>query len=694
MLMADDKRSSAGSVQVEHKPFVPQHVEMKEFTVGTLLLGLVMTVVLGAANAYLGLKAGQTIAATYPAAVISMAWLRLRKGTVLQENIARTAGSIGESVAAGAIFTIPAFLIAGAWPSFEGPGAYWRSTVLMIIGSVLGVLFVSLVRRAMVEDRSLPFPESTAAAEIHKAGQRGAGAAKHLFNNMIVGAGIFLASSLNLFALSKDFLARIGQIGTTKVRLGANENANAVGVGGVTKFSTPDVSPAYIGVGYILGPSVAALNFAGSLFAWGFMVPVLIYFLGPQLSQFLPADAPMGSWDALATSVWRFIVRPIAVGGMLVGAGFTMFRMRQKIGAGLARAVRELSAGEAAAKAVRTERYMASRTVFTLIGITFIAMAALYISFAGAKAGLTAAVVMLIAGFFFCVVSGYLVGMIGSTNNPISGITLSTLIVAALLMVALKVHGSNGVISVLGVAAVVCVAAAVSGELLQDFKVGYILGGTPRTIQLVELVAVVVAALVMYFPLLILYKANLATGGTGFGDPRLSAPQASLMAFLAKGIVGGGMAWPLVIVGIFLGFTMILLQVRSPMLVAVGMYLPFGTTSAIFVGGVIRWLADSVAQRKGLNEAQMARFGNVGVLIASGLIAGEALMGLLTSGLAIAGINVATVFQGAEGHENYFNHPSYLIGVGVIGLITFLLVKIPLDNAGDPNEPAPPTAMM
>jgi putative OPT family oligopeptide transporter len=679
----------------EHKPFVPQHVEMKEFTIGTVVLGLVMTVVLGAANAYLGLKAGQTIAATYPAAVISMAWLRLRKGTILQENLARTAGSIGESVAAGAIFTLPAFVIAGAWPSFEGPGAYWRSTVLMIIGSVLGVLFVSLVRRAMVEDKSLPFPESTAAAEIHKAGQRGAGAARHLFNNMAIGGAIFLASAMNVFALSKDFFAHIGSIGVSKVRLAANATANSLGVGGVTKFSVPDVSPAYIGVGYILGPSVASLNFAGSLFAWGFMVPVLIYFLGPQLANFLPANAPVETWDGIATSVWRFIVRPIAVGGMLVGAAFTMFKMREKIGQGLARAVRELSSGDAAgAKTVRTERYMASKTVFLLIGITFIAMAALYISFAGVKAGLVAAFVMLIAGFFFCVVSGYLVGMIGSTNNPISGITLSTLIVAALLMVALGVSGQSGVIAVLGVAAVVCVAAAVAGELLQDFKVGYILGGTPRTIQLVELVAVLVAALVMYFPLLILYKANITNGGTGFGDPALSAPQASLMAFLARGIVGGEMAWPLVIVGIFLGLTMILLQVRSPMLVAVGMYLPFGTTSAIFVGGMIRWLADTIAEKKGFNEAQMARFGNVGVLIASGLIAGEALMGLFTSGLAIVGINVATIFQGAEGQENYFNHPSYLLGVAVIGFITYLLVKIPLGNAGDPNEPAPPAAMM
>src|SRR5262245_42939456 len=369
---------------------------MREFTLGTVLLGLVMTIVLGAANAYLGLKAGQTIAATYPAAVISMAVLRLRRGTILQENLARTAGSIGESVAAGAIFTIPAFVIAGAWPSFEGPGAYLRTTVLMIIGSVLGVLFVSLVRRAMVEDRSLPFPESTAAGEIHKAGQRGAGAARHLFKNMALGAAIFLAGAMNVFATTRDFIVGIGQLGISKVKLGTAAAANALNTGGVTKFSVPDVSPAYIGVGYILGPSVAALNFAGSVFAWGFMVPLLIYFLGPELAHFLPEGAKPDDWSGTASSVWRFIVRPIAVGGMLVGACYTMFRMRKNLAAGIGRAFQELRSKQgAAAERNRTQRYMASKTVFMLIGIVFIGMAAFYVSLAGVKAGLTAAIVML-----------------------------------------------------------------------------------------------------------------------------------------------------------------------------------------------------------------------------------------------------------------------------------------------------------
>jgi putative OPT family oligopeptide transporter len=666
---------------------VPVGIDMKEFTIGTVVLGLFMSVILGAANAYLGLKAGQTIAATYPAAVISMAILRLRRGTILQENLARTAGSIGESVAAGAIFTIPAFVMVGAWPSFKPEDAYWKSTALMVVGSVLGVLFVSLVRRAMVEDRTLPFPESVAAAEIHKAGQGGSGAAKYLFYNMFVGAGIFLASSLKLFAFGREFVVEIGQFGTSLVKLGASKTANVLKVGGHTKFAVPDISPAYVGVGYIIGPGVASLNFAGAVLAWGLMVPLLIYFLGPQLMEFLPRDkSAEDGWGGIAESVWRFIVRPIAVGGMLVGAGFTMFRMREKIGAGLKRAFGELGAKQPAPSTVgRTERYMASKTIFMLIGIVFIGMAALYINFAdNTVAGITASVVMLVAGFFFCTVSGYLVGMIGSSNNPISGLTVSTLIVAALLMVALGVSGVSGVIAVLGVASVVCVAAAVAGELLQDFKVGYILGGTPRTIQIVELVAVVVSALVMYFPLMILYDNNIKSGGTGFGDKNLSAPQAGLMAFLAQGIVGGDMAWPLIIVGIFLGFAMILLQVRSPMLVSVGMYLPFGTTSAIFVGGLIRGLTDMMVKKRHLNKAQATRVENVGVLVASGLIAGEALTGLVLAGFGVFDVKL----------YEFIANPSYAVGIGIMALLALILIYVPLRNAGDPNEPAPPSAMM
>lgn len=676
--MADNRES--------YKPFVPPTVQMSEFTLSAVLLGLVMTLILGAANAYLGLRAGMTIAATYPAAVISMAVLRLRKGSILEENLARTAGSIGESVAAGAIFTIPAFVIAGAWPSFSPGDAYWKSTLLMIVGGVLGVLFVSLVRRVMVEDKSLPFPESVAAAEIHKAGQRGSQAAKFLFYNMGFGALTYFMGVINLFAPDKEIPLRIGELGKSVVKLDGTAGTQTVAVGGATTFSMPSVSPAYLGVGYIIGPQLAALNFSGGVLAWGLLVPLILYFLGPQIQGYLPAGAEAHDWSGMARNVWLYIVRPIAVGGMLVGAAYTLFRMRKNLTGGLTRAISELKGKvEESGAGGRTDRYMSSKTVFGLIALTFVMMVIIYIQFSGlVVGGIVAALVMLVAGFFFATVSGYLVGIIGSSNNPVSGLTLSTLIVAALLMVSLGVAGPSGVIAVLGVAAVVCVSSAVAGELLQDFKVGYILGGTPRTIQIVELIAVVLAALVMYFPLLVLHEGNIKAGGIGFGDPALPAPQAGLMASLAQGIVGGEMAWPLVVVGILLGVVMILLQVKSPMLVAVGMYLPLSTTFAIFVGGLIRWMTDSRAERAGMNSAQRTRVENIGILVASGLIAGEALVGLI----------IATFRFFEWPLPSLLESPSYIVGLGVMALIAWTMVRVPLGNAGSPDEPAPPSAMV
>ena len=669
------------------RPFVPESMKMQEFTWRAVLLGLVMCVVLGAANAYLGLRAGQTIAATYPAAVIGMAVLRVFKGSILEENIARTAGSIGESVAAGAVFTLPAFVMVKAWASFDSAEAYWKSTALMLVGSVLGVLFVSLIRRVMVEDPELPFPESVAASEIHKAGQSGAKAAKYLFYNMGFGALVFLSGAFSLFAPDRDFFFRVGQLGRSTLRLGPLGSTNVLGTGGISTCAAPTVSPAFVGVGYIIGPELAALNYSGSVIAWGLLIPLLIYFLGPQLQNYLPPGAQTdASWLALANAVWRFIVRPIAVGSMMVGTCYTLFRMRKNLLAGLAKAFAELRGGAPAPESIgRTERYMSSKTVFALIGVTFLLMCVLYIYMSGlVTGGIAAAIVMLIVGFFFATVSGYLVGVIGSSNNPISGLTLSTLVIAALLMVSLGVSGIAGVVAVLGVAAVVCVSSAVAGELLQDFKVGYILGGTPRSIQIVELIAVVVASMVMYFPLLWLHLGNIHKGGIGFGDRDLSAPQAGLMASLAQGIVGGDMAWPLVITGILMGIAMIMFKVRSPMMVAIGMYLPIQITSAIFIGGMVRWLTDVLRKRAALNDAQKARVENVGILVASGLIAGEALAGLITGW-----------FNYKYGKlPELIKDPSYLAGTVVLALIALALIKIPLANAGDPSEPAPPSAIM
>ncbi|UCG50888.1 MAG: oligopeptide transporter, OPT family [Candidatus Latescibacterota bacterium] len=666
-----------------YKPYVPTDTDMKEFTLKALIIGLVMCVVLGAANAYLGLKAGMTIAATYPAAVIGMAVLRLFKGTILEENFARTVGSIGESIAAGAIFTLPAFFIGGLWPEFATKGHYLESTAIMIAGGVLGIMFVALLRRVMVEDPELPFPESQAASEIHKAGRAGGTGAAYLFGAMGVGAVIQAMAQFRVFATSWEKF-----VTWSKSQIGLSEGAVATGQGGML-LSSPGVSPAYIGVGYIIGPQLGSLTFSGGLAAWGLFVPILTYFIGPSL---LPEGAAAGeqTWAETATNVWKYIVRPIAIGGMLVSAVYTLYRMRESLFTGLQRSigdVKKAATGEHVT--IRTERDINFKWIMVGIGLASIATFFIYLYFAQSFfAALVATIVMVVAGFFFAAVSGYLVGIIGSSNNPVSGLTLSTLLVAAVLMVILGMKGDPGVAAVLGVAAVVCVAAAVAGEMLQDLKVGHILGGTPWRMQAGDLIGIVVASAVMFVPLIILHQGDIKMGGEGLGGEMYPAPQASLMALLSRGIVGGEMAWPLVIVGMLMGLGFILMQVKSPMIVCVGMYLPLETTFAIFIGGMIKGIVERFNLKKGHNDAQKARVDNIGVLLAAGLIAGEALIGLLFAALAMFDIKYNEWLPGFSG---IFPFPFY-ISLLVFVLIGWILVRFPLNNAGSPDEPAPPSA--
>jgi putative OPT family oligopeptide transporter len=686
------------------KPYVPAESNMSEFTLRALILGLLMSVILGAANAYLGLRAGMTIAATYPAAVIGMAVLRMVRGSLLEENFARTVGSIGESVAAGAIFTIPAFVILQMW-SFQGfnLAEYLTASALMIVGGILGVLFVTVLRRVMVEDQSLPYPESVAASEIHKAGQRGAEAAMQLFGAMGVGALVKLLGDAGVFRASNTFYLAVGRLKESFVRLGLKSDAATVAAGGTTTFQAPGVSPAYVGVGFIIGPELGALNFAGGLLSWGLFVPLLVFFLGPSLAPSFIADDGTHDWAKLADHVWRFIVRPIAVGGMLVGASFTLFRMRKNLFTGIRRGIADIQkSARAKAATERTERDLSFGTVLMGIAAVFVLMVGLYFYFAKVLPGaIFAAIVMLVTGFFFAAVSGNLVGMIGSSNNPISGLTLATTIVAALTMVIVGVRGAEGVAAVLGVAAVVCVSSAVAGEMLQDLKVGHILGGTPWKMQVGDLIGVVVSGLVLFFPLYLLHTSDLAAnpGVGGFGGPNLSAPQAGLMAAISQGIVGGEMAWPLVIVGIAMGVSLILVRVKSPMLFSVGMYLPLETTFAIFVGGLLRGFVDKQAEKRGYNAAQKARVENAGVLTASGLIAGEALMGLVAAGVvayqawkAVAGAQIG--FPQVSGVLPIFADLAPWLAIPVAVFLALYLVYRPLGKAGAADEPAPPTAVM
>lgn len=690
-------------------PYVPADSNMAEFTLKAVLIGLVLAVVLGAANAYLGLKAGMTIAATYPAAVIGMAILKIMKGSILEENMARTVGSIGESVAAGAIFTIPAFYIAGIWNPFLTTGNYITATLILVIGAILGIMFVALLRRVMVEDAELPYPESVAASEIHKTGRNSGGGSKFLFGSMIFGA---IVKALGQFKLFPEVVEKFIPFGKQTIT-----GTNFAGQGGIL-LSSPGISPAYMGVGYIIGPKLAALNFSGGMIAWGLLTPIILYFLAPYIdfnviaqSIFadnaamiqkgkLAADAAITmdqayskAWIDVAFQVWKFIVRPIAIGGMLVGAAFTLYKMRKSLTTGIVRAINDVK------KAAKGESIDTARTdkdlsfIVVIGGIILVAIATFCMTYfifnASLAVSFVAATVLIILAFFFAAVSGYLVGIMGSSNNPISGLTLTALVVTALVMVIMGVTGQEGVATVLGVAAIVCVAAAVAGEMLQDLKVGHILGGTPWKMELGDIFGVVISGAVMFLVLSFLNEGDVAMGLRegyvgGFGSPKLSAPQASLMAILSQGIVGGQMAWPLIIVGMLMGVGLILMQVKSPMLVSVGMYLPLETTFAIFLGGIVKGIVEFFQQKKNHNESQKSRIENTGVLIASGLIAGEALMGLVFAGFA-----VFDVFPPA-----IFTDPSFIVSLVVLAAIAYILVAIPLKKAGNPDEPAGPSMNM
>lgn len=687
------------SEQQKFVPFVSAETNMAEFTFRALIIGLIMAVLLGAANAYLGLKAGMTIAATYPAAVIGMAILKMVKGSILEENFARTVGSIGESVAAGAIFTLPAFFISGIWPEFYTPGHYVTSSLILIAGGVLGIMFVALLRRVMVEDVELKFPESIAAAEIHKAGRRSGGGSKFLFGAMIGGAVIQALGQFKFFATSWSKFITFSKQTITGTMFS--------GKGGLL-LSAPGISPAYMGVGYIIGPRLGALNFSGGLIAWGLLAPIIYYFISPSIDTnflndwaavLMAKDKNLSITDALGrvgdptyqiSQVWRYIVRPIAIGGMLMGACFTLFKMRKSLGTGLKRAIGDVrkAAGGSHVETARTEKDIP----FTWIIIGILAVAALtfvitfFVFNASLLVSIAAATVLIVLAFLFGAVSGYLVGIMGSSNNPISGLTLTALVVTALILVALGVSGNEGVATVLGVAAIVCVSAAVAGEMLQDLKAGHILGGTPWRMQIGDIIGVILAGSVMFGVLVILNQGDIAQGlkegyDGGFGSKNLSAPQASLMAMLSKGIVGGQMAWPLIIVGMLMGLGLILMQVKSPMLVSVGMYLPLETTFAIFLGGVVKGIVEAISKKRNYSLGQNVRMENTGVLLASGFIAGEALMGLVFALLYFLNVPTLTIFE----------NPSVIVSILVLIIISYVLVYLPVKNRGAADEPPPPS---
>lgn len=662
------------------EPHVPAGSTMAELTWKAIVLGIVLAAMMGAANAYLALKAGQTVSATFPAAILALAAFRLPffRGTILEQNIARSAGTVGEALAAGAIFTIPAFLLVSVdgqrlWTSFN----YWETVVILLLGGILGVLFITLLRRTLVVDAELPYPESKACAAIVKAGQEGATGAKYVFGAM--GLGMLLqvfkdSAGLRLFRESIEVLrdlpaSVVHHFDSSRGELGAVQHRGAF------TFATPSISPALIGVGYIIGFELAAINFSGGVLAWLVFIPMIV-FVAPDLPQQLAVAGAAVPTGEVFFTVWYNIVRPIAVGAMLVGATKTMWGMRKSIASAFRGALHK---GSRTAEVSRLERDLDARGILLGIAGLTIPLIWLFWKFTDNLPGaIIAGVVMLALGFLLSAVGGYLVGLVGGSNQPVSGLTLSALVLSALLMVAFGVTGLQGVGAVLGVAAVVCCAICVSGSLVQDLRVGHLLGGTPRKMEIAEIIATITTAFVLVFPMVWLHQANIKQGGIGIGDPALSAPQAGLMAQLAQGIVGGEMPWGLILFGMLFAVALILIKAPAPTLIAVGMYLPFETTGAIFVGGCLKWVADKLAARRGIAGDA---FDNFGSLVASGLIAGESLTGVLFAGVVLAFENFTSLTEVLFGTREF----AWVEGAGgawaslaALGVIVWLLVILPL----------------
>jgi putative OPT family oligopeptide transporter len=579
-------------------PIVPPQLTFK-----AILLGIALAIILAGANAYLGLFAGMTVSASIPAAVISMGLLRLfRDSNVLENNIVQTAASAGESVAAGAIFTLPALILLGYWNVFD----YWWVCAITGLGGLLGVLFTIPLRRSLIVEQSLPFPEGTATAEVLKLGDAPGQGLRALGLAAAIGATLkFAETGLRLWP------------GTAQV---ATQTS-----GGTVIYAGTSVSAALLSVGYIVGFNVAVLIFAGGVLAWGIGIPLYsTWFMTP--GEFQSSDAV-----DLAFTIWSTKIRYVGVGAMLTGGIWALISIRGSIFQVIRSGIK--SGQQAGVTAVpHFEQDLPMKFVLTGIALFVAPIFALYYTIIGSwEIGLAMTGIMMVAGFLFSAVAGYMAGLVGSSNNPVSGVTIATLLVASLLLLWLTGPGATAAAAAILIGAVVCCAAAIAGDNMQDLKAGHLLGATPWKQQLMQGIGVLSAALVMA-PVL-----NLLLSAYGMGPPTaehpnsLAAPQANLMASVASGVLGGELPWALVAIGATTGAIIVFADellrrsrsaLRCPVLaVAVGIYLPLELSVPICAGGIIAWLAN----RKHAGST----ISNNGMLFAAGLITGEALVGIL-----------------------------------------------------------------
>lgn len=611
----------------EFKPYVPADKITPEFTITSVIMGVLLAVIFGAANAYLGLRVGMTVSASIPAAVISMGVIRviMKKDSILESNMVQTIGSAGESLAAGAIFTMPVLFLWAKEGLTDSPSIV-TIALIALCGGILGVLFMVPLRNALIvkEHGVLPYPEGTACAEVLLAGEEGGASATTVF------AGMGLAA---VFKFIVDGLKVIPGVITAPIKALKTE-------------ISAEVYPALIGVGYICGIRIASYMFAGGLLGWFVLIPAIATF-GADTILYPGTDTISAMYAANgASAIWSSYIRYIGAGAVAAGGIISLIKSLPLIVTTFVDAMKGIR-GSKADKQLRTDKDLDMR--FIGIGVLIMILAIWLLP--QIPVTLLGAVLIVVFGFFFATVSSRMVGLVGSSNNPVSGMAIATLLFATLCLKATGDGGVHGMMGAISIGSIICIIAAMSGDTSQDLKTGYILGATPKKQQIGELIGAVISAFTIGGVLILLDSA------WGFGSTALAAPQATLMKMIVEGVMDGNLPWALVFIGVFIAIVMEILGI-SVLPVAIGLYLPLELSSTIMIGGVIRWFVDRKSKNKEKNQDA-----SKGILFCSGLIAGEGLVGILLAILAVVQVADKIDLSGT-------------VNTGVVGGILLMIVMV------------------
>lgn len=616
----------------DFKPYIPADRVVPEFTVTSILIGVLLAIVFGAANAYLGLRVGMTISASIPAAVISMGIIRmiLRKDSILENNLVQTIGSAGESVAAGAIFTLPALFLWAKDGVIEAP-SLMTIFLVALVGGLLGVAFMVPLRQALIveEHGTLPFPEGTACAEVLLAGEQGGAKAGTVFAGLGISAVYkFVADGMKVFPSEVNYDIP-GYTGA------------AVGV---------QVLPALAGVGYICGPKISSYMLAGSALSWLVLMPAIALFGGDAV--IFPGTEPIST---LSTSdLWGTYIKYIGAGAVATGGIISLIKNLPLIGRTFAQAMKSMSKNHTASKTLRTEQDLPMPFLLVLIVVIAIAIW-LVPAFPVSPIG---ALIVVVFGFFFATVSSRMVGLIGSSNNPVSGMAIATLIIATLVLKATGITGTTGMVGSIAIGGIICVIAAIAGDCSQDLKTGFIVGATPKTQQIGEMIGVVVSSAAIGGVLYLLDQA------WGYGSDQIPAPQATMMKMLVEGIMNAQLPWALILIGVFVAIVVEILQIPV-MPFAVGMYLPFSLNAGIMCGGIVRF----IMEHRKVSDAEKKEAVDRGVLYTSGLIAGEGLMGVVLAVLAVIEVDKVVDVSGVFSLGSIGSIIIFLLLLGSLGYV-------------------------